>query len=42
MSEVVLLQIENKIAKLTINRPEALNALNAQVLSELQLKIQHQ
>lgn len=32
----VTLQIENHIATLTINRPEALNALNGQVLKELE------
>lgn len=40
MSEVVQLQIENKVARITINRPEALNSLNSDVLASLQAKIQ--
>lgn len=37
MTKVVDLKIENRIGILTIQRPQALNALNSQVLSELEL-----
>ena len=40
MSEIVQLHYENKLAKITINRPEALNSLNSEVLSSLQSTIQ--
>ena len=33
--EFIKLDVEEKIAVLTINRPKALNALNSQVLDEL-------
>lgn len=35
MTESITLNKENKTAIITINRPEALNALNGQVLEEL-------
>lgn len=35
MNETVLIEIENKIALLTINRPEALNAINRDVMDGL-------
>jgi enoyl-CoA hydratase len=33
--KTIILTIDNSIAQITLNRPEALNALNAQLLSEL-------
>lgn len=35
MSKTVLLEVKNKIGYITINRPEALNALSSQVLADL-------
>jgi len=38
--EYILYEVKNKIAKITINRPDALNALNPDVLSEIESSIQ--
>ena len=35
MSKTVLLEVKNGIGYITINRPEALNALSSQVLADL-------
>jgi enoyl-CoA hydratase len=35
--ENILLEIENRIATITINRPSQLNALNKQTIEELRL-----
>ena len=35
MSKTVLLEVKNRIGYITINRPEALNALSSQVLADL-------
>ena len=35
MSKTVLLEVKNSIGYITINRPEALNALSSQVLTDL-------
>ncbi len=40
MSESVQLHVENKVARITINRPEALNSLNSDVLTKLQSQMQ--
>ena len=37
--EMILVEIENDICTLTINRPEQYNALNIDVLKELELKL---
>ena len=34
MSKTVLLEVKNSIGYITINRPEALNALSSQVLTD--------
>lgn len=39
--ETVIVSIENKIALVTLNRPESLNALNAQLIQELHDVLQH-
>ena len=36
--EMILVEIKNDICTLTINRPEQYNALNIDVLKELELK----
>lgn len=33
--ETILLDIHGKVGLITLNRPQALNALNAQIVSEL-------
>ncbi|MCB4379352.1 enoyl-CoA hydratase, partial [Synechococcus sp. MU1644] len=33
--ETIIVEVEDHIAKVTLNRPDALNALNDQLLSEL-------
>jgi enoyl-CoA hydratase len=33
--ETIIIDLEDHIAKITLNRPDALNALNAQLLTEL-------
>ena len=37
--EMILVEIKNDICTLTINRPEQYNALNIDVLKELELKL---
>ena len=33
--ETILLQVQDRVGLITLNRPQALNALNAQLVSEL-------
>ncbi len=38
--ETIIVEVEDHVAKITLNRPDALNALNAQLLSELVAALQ--
>lgn len=37
--ETILLEVQGRVGLITLNRPQALNALNAQLVSELNLAL---
>jgi enoyl-CoA hydratase len=41
MPDVVTIEMADRLATITLNRPEAMNALNAKVLSELTMAFEH-